>query len=69
MRVIHRDEVEEPFTEWLRQAYEYSSAEVAKPGPAPLKKPTPKKPTPKLPTPKNGPTPKKPKSKPKRRAR
>jgi hypothetical protein len=68
MRVFHRDEVEEPFTEWLRQAYEYSNA-AAKPGAAPVKKPTPKKPTPKPPTPKKRPTPKKPKSKPKPRAR
>ena len=29
MRIVHRDEVEAPFTDWLREAYEYS--EQAKP--------------------------------------
>ena len=63
MRIIHRDEVEPPFTEWLRQAYEYSGQ--ARPKPA--KKPTPKRPTSKqTPTPKP-PTPKR--SSPKRPTR
>jgi hypothetical protein len=53
IRIVHRDEVEEPFTDWLREAYEYSGAGAAKPGPARVKKPTPKRPTPKRSTPKN----------------
>jgi hypothetical protein len=31
MRVIHRDEVEPPFTDWLQEAYEYSGGAPAKP--------------------------------------
>jgi hypothetical protein len=72
MRIAHRDEVEAPFTDWLRQAYEYSEQA----GPKPAQKPTPKRPAPKKPTPKR-PAPKrpaprqkaKPKSKPTRRPR
>ena len=32
MRIIHRDEVEAPLTDWLREAYEYSDGAA---GPAP----------------------------------
>ena len=35
MRVIHRDEVEPPFTDWLREAYEYSGGAAARPVPKP----------------------------------
>jgi phosphoserine phosphatase len=31
MRVIHRDEVEAPFTDWLREAYDYSDGSAARP--------------------------------------
>jgi hypothetical protein len=66
MRIVHRDEVEAPFTDWLRQAYEYSEQAA----PKPAKKPTPKRPTPRRPTPRKKPTLKrKPKAKTKRRAR
>jgi uncharacterized protein DUF5655 len=55
MRIIHRDEVEAPFTDWLRQAYEYSEQAGPKHG----QRPTPKRPTPKRkPKPKSGPKPK-----------
>ncbi len=67
MRIVHRDEVEAPFTDWLREAYEYSEQA----GPKPAKTPTPNKPTPKRPTPKK-PTSKKPTAKrpaPKRQSR
>ena len=30
MRVIHRDEVEAPFTDWLKEAYDYSDGSAAK---------------------------------------
>jgi uncharacterized protein DUF5655 len=35
MRVVHRDEVEAPFTDWLQEAYEYSGGAPAKPAPRP----------------------------------
>jgi hypothetical protein len=71
MRIVHRDEVEAPFTDWLRQAYEYSEQAGPKPAKKPSpKRPTPKRPTPKRPTPRKKPTLKrKPKAKTKRRAR
>ena len=31
MRILHRDEVEPPFTDWLREAYEFSGAAAAGP--------------------------------------
>ena len=33
MRIVHRDEVEAPFTDWLLEAYEYSGATSARPVP------------------------------------
>jgi hypothetical protein len=30
MRIVHRDEVEPPLTDWLREAYEYSEGAAAK---------------------------------------
>ena len=30
MRIVHRDEVEAPFTDWLREAYEYSDGAAAR---------------------------------------
>jgi hypothetical protein len=33
MRVVHRDEVEAPFTDWLQEAYEYSGGAAATPTP------------------------------------
>jgi hypothetical protein len=60
MRIVHRDEVEAPFTDWLRQAYAYNGQAAAKPQQKPfVKRPTPRRPTPKRPTPKR-PTPKPP---------
>jgi hypothetical protein len=35
VRIVHRDEVEAPFTDWLREAYEYSYGAAARPGPKP----------------------------------
>ena len=32
LRITHRDEVEAPFTDWLREAYDMSEALRAKPG-------------------------------------
>ena len=32
IRITHRDEVEPPVTDWLREAYAFSDAEVSKPG-------------------------------------
>jgi hypothetical protein len=46
MRIIHRDEVEAPFTDWLQEAYEYSDGlksttePKTRPRPAPRRKPT-----------------------------
>jgi hypothetical protein len=34
MRIFHRDEVEPPLTEWLREAYEYSEGPVVKAAPS-----------------------------------
>jgi hypothetical protein len=31
VRIVHRDEVEPPFTDWLQEAYELSDAAAAKP--------------------------------------
>jgi hypothetical protein len=31
LRIVHRDEVEAPFTDWLREAYEYSEGAPARP--------------------------------------
>jgi hypothetical protein len=31
VQIKHRDEVEAPFTDWLREAYDYSEAVAAKP--------------------------------------
>jgi hypothetical protein len=45
MRIVHRDEVEAPLTEWLREAYEYSEGKAVKPSATPARKPA--KPTPK----------------------
>jgi len=44
LRIIHRDEVEAPLTDWLREAYELSDAPAAKAGarrvkPKPKRKP------------------------------
>jgi hypothetical protein len=71
MRVVHRDEVEAPFTDWLREAYEFNGQTAAKPQQRPTpKRATARKPIPKRPAPKQQPTPKrKPKAKAKRRAR
>ena len=33
MRIVHRDEVEAPFTDWLEEAYGYSDGAVARPAP------------------------------------
>jgi hypothetical protein len=44
IRIIHRDEVEAPFTDWLREAYELSdrlAAAVSKPKPRKKKAPRP----------------------------
>ena len=41
MRVIPRDEVEPPFTDWLREAYVYSGGAAARPGPKPKAQPKP----------------------------
>ena len=35
IRVTHRDEVEAPITDWLREAYEFQDAPQARPKPAP----------------------------------
>ncbi len=67
MRVIHRDEVEAPFTEWLQEAYEYSEGSKLPSPKKPTPKATPKKPSPKRPTPKRPALKRKPKAK--RRAR
>jgi hypothetical protein len=32
LRIVHRDEVEAPFTDWLREAYDYSEGAPAGPG-------------------------------------
>jgi hypothetical protein len=43
MRVVHRDEVEAPFTDWLQEAYEYSGGAAARPAARPAaKRATPK---------------------------
>jgi hypothetical protein len=48
MRIVHRDEVEAPLTDWLQEAYDYSGQAAAKPQQRPpVKRPTPKAPTPK----------------------
>jgi len=38
MRVVHRDEVEAPFTDWLQEAYEYSGGAPAGPAAKPAVK-------------------------------
>lgn len=39
IRITHRDEVEAPFTDWLREAYDFSeAAQARKPGPKKRKK-------------------------------
>ena len=53
MRVVHRDEVEAPFTDWLQEAYEYSAGTSATPAPKPaVKRVTPKPTTRSKPKPK-----------------
>ena len=48
MRIIHRDEVEAPVTDWLQEAYEYADRSKAETKPKPKPQPTPqRKPTPK----------------------
>ena len=47
MRVIHRDEVEAPFTDWLREAYDYSGGPAAPPDARPAAKRAKPKPKPK----------------------
>jgi hypothetical protein len=42
LRIIHRDEVEPPLTDWLREAYALSDSPTAK-APAPRVKPKPKR--------------------------
>jgi hypothetical protein len=42
LRIIHRDEVEPPVTDWLREAYALSDSPAAK-APAPRLKPKPKR--------------------------
>jgi hypothetical protein len=37
VRITHRDEVEAPFTDWLREAYERSDALVSRPAPGVVK--------------------------------
>lgn len=44
-RIIHRDEVEAPFTDWLREAYEFNGQGAKR-----EKEKRPKEPTPKAPT-------------------
>jgi hypothetical protein len=39
MRVIHRDEVEAPFTDWLQEAYDYADGSSARPTASPVVKP------------------------------
>ena len=34
IQIKHRDQVEAPITDWLREAYEFSAAPAVKPGPA-----------------------------------
>ena len=38
IRVVHRDEVEAPFTDWLQEAYEYSGGAAARPAAKPAVK-------------------------------
>ena len=67
MRIIHRDEVEAPLTNWLQEAYEFNGQPAARL--AVGQDATPQRPTPKRPTPKRTTLKGKPKSKAKRRAR
>jgi hypothetical protein len=46
VRVTHRDEVEAPITEWLREAYEFSAAKAAPPKKVAAKNASPKQPRP-----------------------
>jgi Domain of unknown function (DUF5655) len=65
IRVIHRDEVEAPLTDWMQEAYEYSDGLKSTTRPRTKPKPTPKR----RPTPKRKPAPKrKPKDTARRRA-
>ena len=51
MRIIHRDEVEAPFTDWLREAYDYSEQpKLPTSKRSTSKPPTPRRATPKRPT-------------------
>lgn len=53
MRIIHRDEVEAPFTDWLQQAYDYAAGPApAKAEPKSKQRPAPKRPASKRSTPK-----------------
>jgi len=59
MRIVHRDEVEAPFTDWLQEAYEFNGQAGVTPTAKPKQKPTPKRPAPKRkPKPKSRPKPK-----------
>jgi len=59
MRIVHRDEVEAPFTDWLQEAYEYSGGAAARPAPEPaVKRARPRPTTRSKPRPKTKPQPK-----------
>ena len=50
LRVVHRDEVEPPLTDWLQEAYEYAGEAPAKPAARPAASRAKPKPKPKAPS-------------------
>jgi hypothetical protein len=42
MRIVHRDEVEAPFTDWLQEAYEYADGAARPAAKAAMKRARPK---------------------------